>query len=377
MKTPAYIFDTDVFHKRIRDVQSALKDIPLVYSIKANPFLIPYIPEEIKHLEVCSPGELALCRELKVPGERIIYSGVMKEAWDIDEALSYGVDIITAESIRHYELIKEAAVRRGQKTEILPRLSAGNQFGMSEDDLLRVVKDAASCGLLHIKGVHYYSGTAKGMKQIEKDLARLEAALVRLKEEGGFECGLLEYGPGLASECFAGSEELCEKKDHELLDAVAPLIEGLNEKYPLSIEMGRFLTTSCGIYETAVMDIKSTEGVSYLIVDGGMHHIKYYGQNMAMKVPVIEHEGMGDPAEYTVCGSLCTTADVLARNVSLRGVRAGDVLRFRRAGAYAVTEASVLFLSRRMPEIYAQSEKDGLVQLRGPAESYGINKPLT
>ena len=45
--TPSYIFDLDLFRKRIRDISEALPGIPLVYSIKANPFLLPYLPEDI------------------------------------------------------------------------------------------------------------------------------------------------------------------------------------------------------------------------------------------------------------------------------------------------------------------------------------------
>ncbi len=373
MRTPAYIFDIDVFHGRIRDVQSVFAGIPLVYSIKANPFLIPYVPEQIKHLEVCSPGELSLCREHGVSPDRIIYSGVMKEAWDIEEALSYGAGIITAESIRHYELIKEAAKKSGRRVEILPRLSSGNQFGMPEEDVRAVIKDAADRENVHIKGLHYYSGTAKGIKQIEKDIARLDRVISELRSEEGFECGLLEYGPGLMSECYAGTEEACEKKDMELLKEASALISELKEKYPLSIEMGRFLTAPCGTYETTVMDIKTTGDVNYIIADGGTHHLKYYAQNMAMKIPVIEHDGKGAAAEYTICGSLCTTADVLARNVSLEGAGTGDLLRFKRAGAYAVTEAPVLFLSRRLPAVYVRSKEDGIKLLRDERESYSLN----
>ena len=373
MRTPCYIFDIDLFHNRIRQVKSALREIPLVYSIKANPFLIPYIPEEIDHLEVCSPGELAICREYKVPPGRIIYSGVMKEAWDIEEALSYGVDIITAESLRHYELIKEISLKTGRKAEILPRLSSGNQFGMSVDDIRTILKDAGSCDNVHIKGLHYYSGTAKGVKQVAGDVKKLEGAAEALRAESGFECGLLEYGPGLAAECFADTEDKCEEKDMELLTSVSPVIHEMSEKYHLSIEMGRFFTAPCGTYETTVMDIKSTDGVSYIITDGGMHHLKYYGQNMAMKSPVIVHEGVGEERDYTICGSLCTTADVLVRNIGLKGVKPGDILDFKLAGAYSVTEAPVLFLSRSMPAIYARSEKDGTVMLRDACGSYLIN----
>lgn len=59
------------------------------------------------------------------------------------------------------------------------------------------------------------------------------------------------------------------------------------EEYPLGIEMGRFLAASCGKYYTQVKDLKSTGDANYAILDGGIHHLNYFGQRMAMQVPPI------------------------------------------------------------------------------------------
>ena len=279
--TPSYTFDIDIFKSRIENTGKALPGIPLVYSIKANPFLIPYIPEEIAHIEVCSPGELAICKELRVSPEKIIYSGVMKEAEDVKEAVSYGAGILTAESRLHLKLIKEAAKKAGTNVKVLLRLSSGNQFGMSLEDLKAAINEASCCSV-DIIGLHYYSGTAKSLKGVEKDIARLRDALDILREVSGFPCKMLEYGPGLAAESFAPTDAECEQRDMELLSSVSPLLNDLAGQMNLSLEMGRFLAAPCGIYETTVKDIKSTDEVNYVIVDGGTHHLKYYGDRKSV-----------------------------------------------------------------------------------------------
>lgn len=48
-------------------------------------------------------------------------------------------------------------------------------------------------------------------------------------------------------------------------------------------------------------------------------------------------------ADYTLCGSLCTVADVLVREVKLKKLEIGDILEFAHCGAYSVTEAPALF----------------------------------
>ena len=125
--TPSFLFDADELIERVEEIKSILSDsvnrIRLCYSIKANPFLIPSLIDKVDMLEGCSPGELKICESYKVPPEMIIYSGVHKEE-DIREAVGYGVAVLTAESIRHYELINSVVTESGSKVKMILRLSS-------------------------------------------------------------------------------------------------------------------------------------------------------------------------------------------------------------------------------------------------------------
>ncbi len=379
MKTPYYIFDAEGFRRRAKEIRKMLPESELSFSIKANPFLLHALPEKdlIRSVEVCSPGELEICKSLGIPGERIIFSGVMKEENDVREAVSRDVEFLTAESPDHYELICNEGKRAGKKLKVLLRLTSGNQFGMSFEDALSILRKR-DLGGLHISGIHYYSGTDKKKpRQIEKDLLRIGDFLREAEEECGFKADLLEYGPGLSAEYY---EPPYEEKDRALLREASDLIREFSKKQRTWIEMGRFLSSGAGAYYTKVCDIKVNEGVNYLIVDGGIHHLKYYGQNMAMKVPPLRvlREGTeiiaddGNRADYCICGSLCTVADVLVRNVSLPLIRKGDILEFGRSGAYSVTEGSLAFLSRDLPEIWLRDGEE-MKMLRGRVESWKLN----
>lgn len=376
MNTPCYLFDASRFKERIADIKEGLQDIPLTFSIKANPFLLSALPDKnlIEHVEVCSPGELAICKSLSVPGNRILYSGVMKEEWDVREALEYGVDIITSESKLHYDLICRVSRETLRKPKVLLRLSSGNQFGMSEEDIMDTLKNRDD-DPAEITGIHYYSGTAKTkVRQIEKDLSRIRDLLNRAKSESGFTPKLVEYGPGLSAEYY---EEPYDEKDRELLYSIKDLLSGFSKEYRLGIEMGRFMAAPAGTYYTKVCDIKTNGGVNYVIVDGGVHQLKYYGQNMAMKIPPVKVERNGIPVDngtkekYCICGSLCTVADVLVRETELPELKTGDILAFERCGAYSVSEGALTFLSRTMPEIWM---RDGETRcLREKIESWKLN----
>ena len=400
-QTPYYVFDTDEFAKRAAMIRAALdckggRRIPLCFSIKANPFLLHRLPEGLDHVEVCSPGELEICIALGVKPESIIYSGVMKEKCDIERAVSYGTGILTCESIRHATLISEVmsecipdgAHEAGSvemKAQVILRLTSGNQFGMSLEDIEYIISHPDEFKGITVMGIHYYSGTQKSLRKINKDLEKIKSALTMLKDKYGFEPQLVEYGPGLCVEYF---EEDWQEKEKHALDEAAEVLREFAEEYPLGIEMGRFLAASCGKYYTQVKDLKSTDDANYAILDGGIHHLNYFGQRMAMQVPPIKVYGSGLSeneektyveltelldTDYTLCGSLCTVADVLVREVKLKKLELGDVLEFGHCGAYSVTEAPALFLSRQLPAVYAYSKEYGYECLREHIPAAEIN----
>ena len=377
--TPYYVFDTDEFAKRAAMIKAALGNIHLCFSIKANPFLLHRIPEGLDRVEVCSPGELEICIALGIDPSSIIYSGVMKEETDITRAITYGAGILTCESIRHARLESKVALSQGKKVDVILRLSSGNQFGMSLTDIEYIISNPDEFKGISVIGLHYYSGTQKSLRKIKKDLDKIESAISTLDEKYGFKPDLIEYGPGL---CVYYFEPDWEEKEKAALDEAATGLKEFAEKYPLGIEMGRFLAASCGKYFTTVKDIKTQGDANYVILDGGIHHLNYFGQRMAMEVPPIRYatEGKKAPDEevdYTLFGSLCTVADVLVREVRLPHLDIDDVLEFGHCGAYSMTEAPALFLSRFLPAIYAYSSDKGYELLRDHIPASDINKPVT
>lgn len=373
--TPAFIFDADEFGRRAKNVKSAIGDAALCYSIKANPFLLACLPEEIDRVEVCSPGELAICRRVGVDPSTVVYSGVNKGSEDIAEAIEYGAELLTAESLRQLGLINAAALAAGKRVRVALRLTSGNQFGMDSENLKRAVAEKGSYEGVDIVAIHYYSGTQKKkLAVVEKELAELEELADTLEERFGLSGISLEYGPGLPADYFGDDPE---GRDMAVLAETGAMIAAVAARRSVTVEFGRFLASPCGTYLTAAADIKNNNGENFVICDGGINHLKYYGQTMAMQTPPITLLGdHGEKTEdYTLCGSLCTTADILVRKVTLPALSVGDVLAFGRCGAYSVTEGIGLFLSRQLPRIVLHSERGGNRLLR---DFYGtdiLNSP--
>lgn len=374
-KTPLYIFDMDVFCERAKLVKEAFGEkVHICYSIKANPFLIYDMPKYFSNFEVCSPGELTICEKTKVDMEKVIFSGVNKTLPDVERAIDDGVGILTAESLLHLELIQQVAKKREKTVSVLLRLTGGSQFGMDKEVLIDIVDRRKEYPNLKIVGIHFFTGTQKKkLSVIEKELTKLDEFSKMLELEHGFNVERIEYGTGLAVDYFS---EDADKLEEERLMEVAPIIRRMGEKYHLTIEMGRFFAAPCGNYITKVIDVKTNKGYHYAICDGGMNQLKYDGQMKGMQTPpicVLTNEEKGE-VSYTLCGSLCTTSDILA-TIHTDKLEPGDLLSFGRTGAYSVMEGMAVFLSREMPAVVCYSKEKGAVLVRDFIHTDLFNTP--
>ena len=367
--TPCYVFDLEALKERVKQIRAITENrYQLCYSIKANPFLIPTMVGLVDKLEVCSPGELSICKSLHVPSNMIIYSGVNKEEKDVHEAIEYNCGVLTAESKKHVRLISEEAKNQNKTVSVLLRLNAGSQFGMSKEDLLEVLD--AKYSNIDIVGIHYFVGTQR--KKIEKQIKELEMLkelFDEIKNEHHIALKRLEYGPGLSVSLFENEDDS---------DTLKPLKEIHEElcsfSHEVTIEMGRFFATYCGSYISKVVDLKSSKGVNYCLIDGGINHINYYGSMMGMNIPVTQHitEKEVDEKDWCVCGSLCSTNDILIRKYE-KGLNEGDLIVFENIGAYSVTEGIYLFLSRTLPCIILRNKAYDYVVARPFQESSLLN----
>ena len=370
--TPSYVFDLDKMKGFVKKVQSCLgESVQLCYAMKANPFLTGPMMEVVSSFEVCSPGEFRICERVGVPMERIVLSGVYKNPEDVEYVLSAygGRGMYTVESLQHLQILNDTAVKLGMKIAVLILVTSGNQFGVDEEDIRKMVSDRGNYPGIEIEGLQFYLGTQKReLSQMKTELEHLDEFIGELKEVNGFETRVLEYGPGFFVPYF--------KKDksedvEDVLGEFKELLECLKFKGKVVLEMGRFLAATCGYYVTSIVDMKVNKDQPYVIMDGGINHLNYYGQVMAMKQPYcvqLDAEGNekteGEAEAWNLCGALCTVSDVVVKRFPLHKPQIHDILVFERVGAYSVTEGIYLFLSRPLPRIYFWTEEGGLRMVR-------------
>lgn len=373
--TPLYVFDISILKNRVSYLKSRLpKGVSLCYAIKANTFVVNDLYPEIEKLEVCSPGEMMLCLENGVDLSKIVVSGVYKTRDFIEKIVEHHSDVncFTVESVQQYEMLTEFARKYSKKLKLLLRLTSGNQFGLNEEEIKEIVSTYDK-DIVKITGIQYFSGTQKtSLKRIKKELDLADAFLSELEENFGFVSEEFEYGPGFPVAYF----DTDKFDEEEYLSEFSSLLSSMNYKAKITLEIGRSLVADCGNYMTKVVDLKSNKGQNYAIVDGGINHITYYGQSMAMKHPfhkLYPKREESDVVNWNICGSLCTVNDILMKNTPMSDLKIGDAIVFEKTGAYCMTEGISLFLSRDLPQILLIDENGGITSVRDSVATYKIN----
>lgn len=364
--TPCYLLDVDELKKRVKYLREKLPEkIELCFAMKANSFVIKELEDLVERFEVCSFGEYQICKLQNIDPKKLVISGVHKEVQELREIVKHDCGIYTAESMQQFNLLKDLS----QNIQVLLRLTSGNQFGMSEEEIEEIIKNREKYPYLKIVGLEYFSGTQKSERKIVRELEYLDSFIQKMENDYGFKIKELEYGGGFPIQYYEGEEN----KEEDYLQTFYDCVMNLVFQGRFILELGRSIAASCGSYVTKICDIKSNKNGNFALADGGMHQLVYYGSGLAMKQPILEVKPYRSDniKDYNVCGSLCTINDFLVKHLEA-DLRVGDYLIFKNTGAYSLTEGISLFLSRDLPRIFMHKEGK-IVMLRDKFDTYSFN----
>jgi diaminopimelate decarboxylase len=227
-----------------------------------------------------------------------------------------------------------------------------SQFGVDHERVPALVKRIIHAGA-EWRGLHVYAGSQSLSAEAIIECQRATVALAaEIAEAVGATPPVVNIGGGLGIPYFAGDKPL------DLEAVAAGLSETLDGRPAILrdtqfvLELGRWLVGEGGVYLTRVVDRKVSRGKTFLVVDGGLHHMLAasgnFGQLLRRNYPVaVAHRFGAEPEEeVSIVGCLCTPLDLLADEVLLPRAEVGDVIAIFCAGAYGLTASPQAFLSQ-------------------------------
>lgn len=378
-QTPYYLYDYDEAVRNVSEMKEILgEDAKLCFAMKANPFLIKVLEKHIDRIEVCSYGEFKICQHMGIAPEKLLISGVVKLPQDLQEILKTygGACAYTAESMKQFKMLQQWSEEYQVKLKVYPRMAAKSQFGMDPEEVKEILRHKKDYLFLEIPGIHFFTGTQKRKAKLQRDELEMLQAFYQEMQAEGIELEELEYGSGSKVDYFS------EERSHMVADNMRELKEmiracGFSGK--ITLEMGRAIAASCGYYMTRVRDVKRSNSRNYCLVDGGIHQLNYDGQLRGMYIPPMqifpnqEEKRAEEKENWVICGSLCTTNDIICNQYPMAEPQAGDLFSFEFTGAYSINEGLALLLSHELPAAIGYSEEKGFEILRERTELWPVN----
>ena len=392
--TPVYVLDEATLRSRtrsfIREFQRRHPSSQISYACKAyiNPALARIFDEEGLGLDVVSGGELALALSVGFPMDRVYFHGNNKTPDELAEAVEHGIGYVVVDSFHELDLLGQIASAAGRAQDILIRVSPGvdphshvytttgildSKFGFSiqTGHAAEAVRRALSADNLRLRGLHFHLGSP--IFELEPFAVAIDLVLrfaAQFREEG---LDLQEFSPG-------GGFAIAYTRDQQPPDIadyaetiVATMIstcEELGMAAPrLVVEPGRSIVGPAGVALYRVGAIKDIPGVrKYVSVDGGMgDNIRPALYQAAYEVVAAGKANRQAVEKVTIAGKYCESGDLLASDVMLPEMTAGDIIAIPAAGAYCAPMASNYNLNPRPPMVLV---KDGHSRLIRRRESY-------
>lgn len=372
IETPFYYYDTDLLRQTLQTINAEAgkhENFVVHYAIKANanPKILNIINQAGIGADCVSGGEVQRSLESGFPAERIVFAGVGKADWEINLALDADIFCFNVESIPELQVINELAGKKGKKANVAFRINpdvgahthsnittglAENKFGISLQDIDKVIDIAQDLENINFVGLHFHIGS-----QI-LDMGDFEALCNRINElQDAFErkhvrIENINVGGGLGVS-YDHPNRVPIPDFKEFFNTYAHHLK-LRPWQKLHFELGRAVVAQMGTLVTRCLYVKQGNHKQFAIVDAGMSDL--IRPALYQAVHKIENISSEEPTEtYDVVGPICESSDVFAKAIDLNKTKRGDLIAIRSAGAYGEIMASQ-YNCRRLPIGYIKEE---------------------
>ena len=374
--TPLYVYSRAALEQHYRAFDEAFASVPhqVCYAVKANSNLavLNVLARLGAGFDIVSGGELA--RVLAAGGDpsKVVFSGLGKQAHEIEAALNAGIACFNVESAAEIHRINQVALRLGKKAPISlrvnpdvdaqthPYISTGlkeNKFGVAMEDALAVYQEAAQLQGLEVIGIDCHIGSQLTTTTPFADALDRVLAMIDTLASKGIVIKHLDIGGGLG----VRYNNETPPTPAEYANALLPKLQGRN--LTVYLEPGRAIAANAGILVTKVEFLKPTNHKNFAIIDAAMNDLIRPSLYSAW-MDIIAVTPRNTPNKvYDVVGAVCETGDFLGKDREL-AIEAGDFLAVCGAGAYGFVMSSNYNTRGRAAEVMVDNTQAYIVRRR-------------
>lgn len=372
LETPFYYYDVNVLRETLSCINKEAgkyNNFCVHYAVKANANhkVLTIIRESGLGADCVSGGEIRAAIKAGFPTNKIVYAGVGKTDWEINLGLDYDIFCFNVESVPELEIINELAAAKGKTARVAFRINpnvgahthanittglAENKFGISMEDMDKVIDMAGTLPHVKFVGLHFHIGSqildmgdfvalCNRVNELQEKLYARQIIVEHINVGGGLG---IDYAHPNRQAIPYFTEYFATYHKHLKL----------RPQQTLHFELGRAVVGQCGSLISKVIYVKQGTNKQFAILDAGMTDLIRPALYQAYHK--IENITSEEPMEtYDVVGPICESSDVFGKAIDLNKAHRGDLFALRSAGAYGEIMASA-YNCRALPKGYTSEE---------------------
>ena len=372
LETPFYYYDVNVLRETLSCINKEAgkyNNLCVHYAVKANANhkVLTIIRESGLGADCVSGGEIRAAIKAGFPTNKIVYAGVGKTDWEINLGLDYDIFCFNVESVPELEIINELAAAKGKTARVAFRINpnvgahthanittglAENKFGISMEDMDKVIDMAGTLPHVKFVGLHFHIGSqildmgdfvalCNRVNELQEKLYARQIIVEHINVGGGLG---IDYAHPNRQAIPNFTEYFATYHKHLKL----------RPQQTLHFELGRAVVGQCGSLISKVIYVKQGTNKQFAILDAGMTDLIRPALYQAYHK--IENITSEEPMEtYDVVGPICESSDVFGKAIDLNKAHRGDLFALRSAGAYGEIMASA-YNCRALPKGYTSEE---------------------
>ena len=372
LETPFYYYDVNVLRETLSCINKEAgkyNNFCVHYAVKANANhkVLTIIRESGLGADCVSGGEIRAAIKAGFPTNKIVYAGVGKTDWEINLGLDYDIFCFNVESVPELEIINELASAKGKTARVAFRINpnvgahthanittglAENKFGISMEDMDKVIDMAGTLPHVKFVGLHFHIGSqildmgdfvalCNRVNELQEKLYARQIIVEHINVGGGLG---IDYAHPNRQAIPNFTEYFATYHKHLKL----------RPQQTLHFELGRAVVGQCCSLISKVIYVKQGANKQFAILDAGMTDLIRPALYQAYHK--IENITSEEPMEtYDVVGPICESSDVFGKAIDLNKAHRGDLFALRSAGAYGEIMASA-YNCRALPKGYTSEE---------------------
>lgn len=359
--TPLFMMDEKGMLNRFHTFQHAIKQryshslIAVSYKTNFLKGLLTLLHNEGAHAEVVSGIEYTVAKEIRSPGQKIVFNGPMKTQNELIEAIKDNA-IINCDHEDEIFRIEQLAKIMQRKVSIGIRIyfqkkdNSWNRFGfcvqkdLSDQSTINLIKRIIESPHLKLAGLHTHIGTnIRELHHFSQLGQYLNEFATALKKKFHIELDWIDVGGGLAGISPYIKENRIEP--HPLPDLEAytdaiinpllPYLHSLPSRPLLIFEPGRTLFEAYGALLTRVIGRrpKDADGLRAYVCDAGINTLS---TSYVYDFPIHVFSDTKPHKKTQLFGPTCNQQDHIHSPIVLPNLKPDDLILFYGIGSYCM-----------------------------------------